>query len=52
MFIYLFIWYVSIFAYMYVNHTHAWCPQRSEKGICPLELELWTVVSSHMGTRN
>lgn len=41
------------FACMYVlHHIHAWCLQRSERVLDSVELELWTIVSYHVGVGN
>lgn len=37
---------------MPVHQVCAWCPQRLEEDSDPLELELETVVSCHMGARS
>lgn len=37
---------------MYVHHVHIFCPQRTKKGIRPLELELQRLVSHHSGAEN
>ena len=37
---------------MYVHIIHARYPQKSEEGLDSLELELWTIVSYYMATKN
>lgn len=37
---------------MYVHLIHAWYPQKSEGGLDSLELELRTIVSYYMATKN
>ena len=37
---------------VYVSHTHAWYVRRSEEGPVSLELELWSIVHSHVGAGN
>lgn len=37
---------------MCVRHMHAWCPQKSEEGPAPLELESQMVVNYPMDTGN
>lgn len=36
----------------YIHKMDAWCPQRSEEGVRPLEPELQMVVSCHVGAGN